>query len=265
MAFEFCVLSSGSKANCLFFTDGATRLLIDCGLSGREAAKRLALVGVDPSSIDAIVVTHEHGDHIGGVAAFAKRYQSAVFANHRTAATWAENTGGLTFPVHEFEAGHAFSLGEIEVEPFRVSHDAADPIMVRLRSKSRSLAIMTDLGQLTNLVREKAQGIDALVLESNHDPLLLQEASYPWEVKQRIKSTTGHLSNAQAGELVREMSEASSLKLQVLVGAHVSEQSNHESLVLESFEKSWQEGGCPHTPEMLVAGVSAPTRMFSIR
>ncbi len=258
---EFCILSSGSRANCIYVGTSRTRILIDCGLSAREAAKRLTAIGIDPHSIDAILVTHEHSDHINGIPVLAKKLSVPVYLNRGTfeSARLFQKTG-LENTI-EIETGCSFEVGDLNVDPFTIPHDASDPVMFKFRANGHSLAVITDIGQVTNLVREKSRGVDALVIESNHDPELLQEAPYPWELKQRIAGRHGHLSNQGAAELVRELSAEVSNQMRVLIGAHVSENSNHPELVLDSLNAAWSG---PVWPRILAADAFTPTPRFNL-
>lgn len=201
---EFAVLSSGSKANCLYVGNGEERILIDCGLSAKQTCLRLQAVGIEPDTISSIVVSHEHSDHIAGIPVFHKRFQSKVFVNYSTYS----NCPCLSTIGQEqlsiFDSSREFNIGTITITPFSIMHDASDPVGFRISSGSSCLALVTDLGQVTNLVKEKTKDVDALILECNHEVEMLWEAPYPWELKQRIRSRFGHLSNEQAAEFLAE-------------------------------------------------------------
>jgi len=293
---SFCVLSSGSRANCTYVASRTTRVLVDCGLSLREVTKRLFSCGVTPNRIDAIVISHEHSDHVAGIPMFVRKHQPTVFANSATLASCenfqivsvANGSSSRALSVEislvsspysermlEFETGTSFVIGDIRFEPFSIMHDASDPVGFRISSAGVALAVVTDLGQVSSLVRERIKGVDALILEANHDPDLLMEAPYPWELKQRIKSRFGHLSNQAAGELLREIStqygsqpqyESSCHlpRLRVVVAAHISEKSNYPELAIQCFQDSWKAGGSVFTPEFVAAGAFSPTRLFTL-
>jgi phosphoribosyl 1,2-cyclic phosphodiesterase len=261
---EFCVLSSGSKANCLYIGSASTRVLIDCGLSGREVAKRLSQIGVDADSINAIVLTHEHNDHVAGARVFARRHKASVYANR---ATMRSAKGLVDVPVNglmEFSSGASFAIGDLRFEPFSVNHDAAEPVGFRVRCGNLVLGVATDLGQVTTLVRERLRDVHALVLESNHDPKMLSDCGYPWELKQRISSRCGHLSNECAGALLEEISSENSARLQIAVAAHISENSNTPGLALEVFRSSWERGGNAPAPEFAAGSVYNPTGLYRL-
>lgn len=257
---SFCVLSSGSRANSIYVASSTTRILVDCGLSGRETAKRLASIGVEADSIDAVLITHEHDDHVAGVRVFAQRHGAQVFVSE--AARTFPAFGGIDHGrVCCFQSGKPFSVGGLLVEPFSVTHDAADPVGFRISAGAGVLGIATDLGQITTLVRERTRGLSALVLESNHDPVMLQDSAYPWDVKQRIRSRRGHLSNQAAAMLMEELSGDSENRLHVAVAAHISEKTNLPELALEAFRASWTSAPAP---EFYAASAFTPSPLFAI-
>lgn len=222
---RFTVLSSGSKANCTFVEAGGKRFLVDCGLSGKQAEERLRSVGVAPESLEAIFVTHEHQDHINGVATLSRRYGLPVYANERTMERIKKPRGREIF-----KTGQDFSLGSVEVTPFSIIHDAADPVGFAIYAEGFKLCLLTDLGRVTNLVEEHVRGANAILLESNHDLEMLQSCSYTWDLKQRIASAHGHLCNEAAGQLLEGIMHP---ELFHVVLGHLSENSNTPSLALE--------------------------------
>ena len=259
---KFSVLSSGSKANSTYVTDGTTHLLIDCGLSAREAAKRLLSIGVKADEINAILITHEHSDHISGVGVFSARYHADIYGSSLTLAAGQGYFEGKNVSIVEIEKSTPFKIGEIAVEAFSVSHDAIDPVGYKISKGDMSLVVVTDLGKVTAVVKNYLRDADALILESNHDQDLLFEAPYPWELKQRIKSAKGHLSNEAAAALITELSEAEECKLSVVVAAHVSEKSNLYELALDNIKNAWR--GSNPMPFFYVADVANPTALIEI-
>lgn len=222
---RFTVLSSGSKANCTFVEAGGSRFLVDCGLSGKQAEQRLAENGIDPKTLSAILVTHEHADHINGVSTLSRRYGLPVYANERTMERITKPRGREIF-----KTGQDFNLGSVEITPFSIVHDATDPVGYVIRAEGFKLVIVTDLGRVTTLVQEHVRGANAILLESNHDQEMLQACSYTWELKQRIASTHGHLCNEAAGQLLEEIMHP---ELFHIVLGHLSENSNTQTLALE--------------------------------
>lgn len=218
------MLSSGSRANCTYLETGRTRILIDCGLSAAQAEKRLFEVRRSPQGLDAILVTHEHRDHVYGVSTLSKRYRIPVFANRATS-----RYVGSVFGLELFETGVPFIVGDIAIEPVPLAHDADDPVGFTVRHAGLKFSHITDLGWVTPQVRDALTLCHAFVLESNHDEDLLQSCRYPWELKQRIRSNLGHLSNIDAAQLIREVRHPD--LLHVVLG-HLSENSNNHTVAL---------------------------------
>lgn len=236
---KICTLASGSKGNCLFLETGGVRLLIDAGLSLREITARLLASRIAPDSIHAVLVTHEHGDHIRSVGSLARRYKIPVlvsYATRQTAERYLQKTELL-----EFETGYSFTFRDILIDPFPVSHDCCDPVGFVLESAEGKAGTATDLGMVTRLVREKLRGCRALNLESNHDPEMLLNGPYPWNLKQRIKSRHGHLSNQESLELLHDLAHEG---LEALVMAHLSEVNNHPDKVAETTASFLKDQNC---------------------
>lgn len=261
---EFALLASGSRANSIVIQSANTRILVDCGLSARETAKRLQSLGIAPETIQAIVISHEHSDHIAGVRVFAGQYKCRVFANEGTfgQGNFIEGLSGDC--LQQFESGSSFIFQDLRFESFSIEHDAVDPVGFRISDGEHVLGIVTDLGHVTELVRERVQGLHGLVLEHNHDPELLNEAPYPWELKQRIRSRKGHLSNDDASKLLEQLANDASSCLEIVVAAHLSEKSNHPSLVEETIATAWQRSGVLRPPTSAIALQHQPTSWFSL-
>ncbi|MFC1845038.1 MBL fold metallo-hydrolase [Thermodesulfobacteriota bacterium] len=219
---KFCVLGSGSKGNATYLESEGTRILIDAGMSGIELQRRLLSIGVELSEIDAILVTHEHNDHVHGVGVLSRRSQIPVYANPATFSA-ASRTVRKLFSYNEFETGVSFQIRNLEVRPFAVSHDAQDPVGFRISDNSISFGYCTDTGKVSQLIRHRLSACKGLVLESNHDIAMLQNGSYPPYLKQRIRSSQGHLDNEEASLFLKELLHE---KLQHVVLAHLSEENN---------------------------------------
>lgn len=217
-----CVLGSGSKGNAIFVSDGATSILFDAGLSGIEIERRLASRGLDPDQIDAIVVSHEHSDHIQGVGVLSRRYQLPVHITQKTHGAAENFLGKIHMPVN-FQCGNSFHIGSLAIHPFSISHDAVDPVGFTISSNGIRIGIATDLGIATTMVREHLKGCDLIVIEANHDSRMLSEGPYPWPLKQRVKSRAGHLSNDDAKALLAEVKQD---RLKHVILAHLSETNN---------------------------------------
>jgi len=217
-----CVLASGSKGNATFISSGDTSLLIDAGLSGIEIERRLKSKGLDPKNLDAILVSHEHSDHIQGVGVLSRRYKLPVYINSKTQKSAVSQLGNL-HDFKKFECGSMFTINDLFIHPFSISHDAKDPCGFTVNQNGTKIGIATDLGIATSMVKEHLQGCILLILEANHDEQMLINGPYPWPIKQRIKSRTGHLSNTASRTLLNEL-QHDGLKHVML--AHLSETNN---------------------------------------
>lgn len=223
---RFASLGSGSEGNGLLVEAGATRLLIDCGFGVRETVARLARLGVAPETLAAIIVTHEHSDHIGGVAPFAAQFGTAVWLTFGTLAVAGDRFAALP-SVYGFDSHDVFAVGDIEVQPFPVPHDAREPVQFVCSDGQWRLGILTDLGTSTAFVEASLSRCDALVLECNHDLDMLASGSYPPSLKQRIAGRFGHLDNGAAAGLLGKLDNS---RLKHLIAAHLSQENNHPGL-----------------------------------
>ncbi len=219
---RFACLGSGSEGNGLLVESGATRVLIDCGFGIRDAVARLARIGVEPQSITAIIVTHEHSDHVGGVASFATKFETPVWLTFGTLQAVAERFAGLPH-VFGFDTHDAFAIDAIQVCPFPVPHDAREPVQFVCTDGQWRLGVLTDLGVSTVHVEASLSGCDALVLECNHDAGMLAKGDYPHALKQRISGRFGHLDNDAAGRLLSRLDNS---KLKHVFAAHLSQHNN---------------------------------------
>jgi phosphoribosyl 1,2-cyclic phosphodiesterase len=233
------VLVSGSAGNCTLVESGETRVLVDCGVSGVEAERRLHEAGCPPEALGAILVTHEHTDHVQGVGILARRFGIPV---HLTAGTMSACNGSLG-RIEEpavIEPGRGFALGGLDVHPFRIPHDAADPVGFTFHNGHEKAGIATDIGYPMGLVENHLNECNLLVIESNHDPEMLARGPYPPNLKKRIRGREGHLSNAQAGEMLERIVQKDSFALSAVILAHLSEKNNHPSLARKAAEKIFE-------------------------
>lgn len=223
-----CVsLGSGSRGNATVFEEGETRLLVDCGFSAKETRRRLALRGLAPDSLSAIIVTHEHGDHIGGVGVVARDLGLPVYITSGTLRVAQKRLGALT-QVVEFNAHERFAVGDFEVRPFPVPHDARDPAQFVFSNGDCSVGLLTDAGHVTRTMREALNEVDYLLLEFNHDRDMLLQGSYPDALKQRVNGDYGHLNNDQSAQLLAAIDQH---RLNGVVALHLSEENNHPDKV----------------------------------
>ena len=219
---RFASLGSGSEGNGLVVEVGDTRVLIDCGFAVRDTVARLARLGVAAETISAVLVTHEHADHIGGVAAFAARYRVPVWLTFGTLEMVSERFARLD-RVYGFDTQDVFAIGMLEVRPFPVPHDAREPVQFVVGDGAHRLGILTDIGVTTRYVETSLSGCDALVLECNHDIDMLAGGDYPWPLKQRISSRLGHLHNEASAALLAALDTS---RLRHVIAAHLSQQNN---------------------------------------
>jgi len=217
---RFASLGSGSKGNATVVQAGDTLLMIDCGFSMRETTRRLALLGLQPGQLDAILVTHEHSDHCSGVASFSRKHSIPVYLTH---GTYSSGRCDNCFSPRHFSLNEHFDIGALEVKAVAVPHDAREPCQYRFFYEGKSLGVLTDLGSITPHVVDSYRGCDGLVLEFNHDRQLLQDGIYPHHLKRRVGGDWGHLNNMQAAALLDKIDHAD---LRHLVVAHVSENNN---------------------------------------
>ncbi len=234
--FSLTVLGSGSRGNCSLIATDHCRLLVDAGFSARQISQRLDLIGVRPESLDGILITHEHNDHVAGLDTFCRRFSIPIFANPLTAETLRNGALENYARWNLFATGSVFSIKDVEVQSFYVPHDAVDPVAFVLTANEGSIGFLTDLGYAPKLALERIRDVDILVVETNHDERMLQEDSKrPWSVKQRILSRHGHLSNEAAAKLVASI--AGDRLRRVLLG-HLSRDCNRPELALEAMERA---------------------------
>jgi len=241
MGVSVSVLASGSRGNSTVLASSRTRVLVDAGISCRETFKRMKFVGEDPHQLSAILITHEHSDHVSGLAMLAKKLGIPIFMTAATHRAWKKAVRDAKGEAPEldklelFSAGQKFQIGDITVTPFTIPHDAADPVGFTFLAEGVKVAYATDLGYIPPNVCDQLRGSNVLVLESNHDLEMLRGGPYPWHVKQRVMSRVGHLSNeALADFFTRDYDGAAAY----IVLAHLSEQNNHPEIARGAAEKA---------------------------
>lgn len=233
MSLRFASIGSGSKGNATLVQYGTTCIMIDCGFSTREVEKRLARLDIGGEHLDAILVTHEHGDHVRGVARLSRKYGIPVWMTHGTHAQCRQRE---EYPHLKLFSSHkTFAVEELHIQPFPVPHDAREPVQFVISNGEHRLGILTDTGSITTHIKTMLSGVDALMLEGNHDLDMLMNGQYSQSLKQRVSSHKGHLSNAQSAEL---LSSIDCSNLQHLVAVHLSEANNHPEKVQQTFSQA---------------------------
>jgi phosphoribosyl 1,2-cyclic phosphodiesterase len=228
---RFASLGSGSEGNALLVCAGQTRVLLDCGFGLKDSIARLSRLGIAPEQLSGLVVTHEHGDHISGVAKLARKFDLPVWLTHGTLRSQPKafaNVGKL----NEIDPHQAFAIGDIEVCPYPVPHDAAEPVQFVFGNGAKRLGVLTDAGCGTPHIEAMLSGCDALVLECNHDSEMLAHGNYPYSLKQRVGGRLGHLSNLESAAILAKLDAS---RLQHLVAAHLSQNNNTQALAVRAL------------------------------
>ncbi|MFC1541812.1 MBL fold metallo-hydrolase [Candidatus Latescibacterota bacterium] len=256
---KICLLASGSKGNSMYIESHDTALIIDQGISHKELIKRMTSRGLDSEKIKAILVTHEHSDHIRGVGISSRCLGIPVYATIGSLSKMDSIFNGSE-QVIPIESGITFNIGSMEIHPFNISHDAEDPVQYCILAGKKKISVVTDIGFMSTLVTERIKNSDLLVIEANHDVEMLLTGSYPWQLKQRVKGRTGHLSNRNAAETIFNISKNG---LPKIILAHLSEENNRadvaERAVRELFEKHDRKLGF-----LMTASQTEPTPIIAI-
>jgi phosphoribosyl 1,2-cyclic phosphodiesterase len=255
---KFCVLASGSSGNSSLVATARTRLLVDAGLGVRDLAQRLAAAGESLDTLDAILITHEHSDHVAGLCRLLRKLGRPVpvYITERTAPVVDWENGD---PVLErFQAGSSFTIGDIDIDSFTIPHDAIDPVGYTFRAGGVKAGIATDLGYIPDSIRYHLRSTDVLLLESNHDVEMLKVGPYPWPVKQRVMGRNGHLSNDVVSDYLA--SDFASTTMALILG-HLSEHNNHPELVRMSAAAALERRGLD--TRLVVAEQHRPSEVFT--
>ncbi|MBE7064630.1 MAG: MBL fold metallo-hydrolase [Ruminococcaceae bacterium] len=240
---KFCSLYSGSSGNCIFVGDKDTKLLIDAGVSCTRIEKALREIGEAACDIQAILITHEHQDHIAGAGTLSRRFNIPIYA---ASGTWDKiNSDKLLTKIQtenkvSISAGSAFNVGSLSVSPFNIPHDAAMPVAYSIRNDCRKISVVTDMGFVTDEIRENVFGSDLAMIESNHDIEMLKRGPHPWHLKNRILSRTGHLSNDYAADFVTYLASCGTKHF---VLGHLSDKNNVPSLAYDTVRISLEKNG----------------------
>lgn len=240
MAFSFCSFSSGSSGNCYLVRSGNTALLVDVGISGKKIIEGLSATETPEEQVKGVLVTHEHIDHVKSLRVISKKLPEAkTYAN---AGTWTQIEENVPETQREtFITGEIFSVGDIQIKPFHISHDAAEPVGFSFFAEGKQISIVTDTGYITEEIFTEMKQADLLALEANHDENMLKVGRYPWNVKQRILGNEGHLSNVAAGNcLCRVLDECYSKPRRVLL-AHLSRENNFPEMAYQTIKNVLEE------------------------
>src|SRR6202795_345439 len=263
------ILASGSSGNCTLLETDRTRLLVDAGLGKKETLRRLAAVGRDVDRLDGIVISHEHSDHIGSLAQVLGQWRTTVYLNEATHTEvmriLPQTSHKRLDRVEHIRAGQRFIVGDIEVSPFSIPHDAIDPLGFTFRANGLKVAIVTDLGYLPELVKVHLRDSDCLMLESNHDLEMLKVGPYPWHIKQRVMSRTGHLSNHTVSEFLAD-AEGFDARARFVVLAHLSETNNnpHTARIFAEEALARRTGVAAFSGELMVASQDVPLPILDL-
>ena len=260
---ELCSIASGSSGNCICVGSDTCHLLVDAGISGKRIEEGLMSLELKAEEMQGILVTHEHMDHIAGLGVLARRYGLPMYATAGTIAAIQEartvgKIDGSLF--HTVEPGVEFTIGDITIEPIPVSHDAADPVAYKFSQPRKAMAVITDLGPYDESLVEKLKGLDALLLEANHDVHMLQVGSYPYPLKQRILGDRGHLSNELSGRLLGEVLNDG---FKAVILGHLSKENNYAQLAYETVRLEVTMGENPYRGDdfpMYVANRDVPSQ-----
>lgn len=243
---KLCSITSGSSGNCIFVGSEQTSLLVDVGISGKKIEEGLNSFDRTGKEVDGILITHEHSDHIKSVGVMARKHGIPIYASRGTieAMKGMANLGKIDWDLfRSIEKDCAFQIGDITVDPFAISHDAAQPLGYKFLHQGKSVAVATDMGEYDDYVVGKLQGMDALLLEANHDVHMLQVGGYPYYLKRRILGNKGHLSNETAGRLLCELLHD---KMQRIFLGHLSKENNYEALAYETVCSEVTMGDNPY-------------------
>jgi phosphoribosyl 1,2-cyclic phosphodiesterase len=261
---EICALASGSKGNAVYVGSEGQGVLIDAGLSGRELEGRLRAKELDPSSVKAVVMTHEHRDHASGAGVWARRFKVPLYAAYGVDAAMRRVMGENSLKgveVINFAPDAPFTVADMEFKPFPTSHDATSAVGFRIDNGRTTLGFATDLGEAGSEVIASLLGADALYLESNHEVELLMEGPYPYFLKKRIRGALGHLSNAECATLLASLVHS---KLKAVILGHLSEVNNKPKIAFESAAKVLKDANAHEDIPLLVARQGVAGRLLSV-
>lgn len=258
MSFKICILASGSSGNAIYISNNNTKILIDAGINSKQLILRLEKIGINPKEIDGICLSHEHSDHTNGVRIFHKKFKTPIFSNNGTFEGYKKISKNNEVFFNIFETSSVFKIGDIDIESFSIPHDAMDPVGFLISNNQKKIGIVTDIGMSTPLVIQKLRGCEIIVIEANYDDDLLNDAPRPWNLKKRIRSRQGHLSNTEAAQLISDCN-TDSLKRVIL--AHLSSDCNTPSTALKTISSHLRLDGLDNI-KLEVSSAAEPTDIW---
>lgn len=261
---RLCSIASGSSGNCVYIGSERTHLLVDAGISGKRIVSGLNELGMRPEEVDGILITHEHNDHIKGLGVLSRKYAIPIYATQGTMEGILEYSGLGEFDrslLHSVSCDEDFLIGDMKIHPFRISHDAKEPCAYVAGQGEKKVAVATDMGMYDDYTVSNLRGLDALLLEANHDVKMLQVGTYPYYLKQRILGDRGHLSNENSGRLLCDILHDGFKG--VLLG-HLSKENNYERLAYETVKMEVTMGACPYSGEDFPISVAGRDRISEI-
>lgn len=264
---ELCSIASGSNGNCICVGNDNTHLLIDAGISGKRIETGLNQMELKTSEMQGILITHEHLDHIAGLGVLARRYGIPMYGTQKTieAILNTKSVGDIDESLFEIiYPSESFQIGDLTVKPLSISHDAADPVAYKISDGEKNIAVVTDLGTYDKNLVDELQGLDALLLEANHDVNMLQTGAYPYKLKKRILGDRGHLSNERSGQLLGELLHDG---FQSVILGHLSKENNYEKLAYEAVRLEVTMGDNPYKAEdfpMMIAKKDSNSQVIRV-
>ncbi|WP_307339128.1 MBL fold metallo-hydrolase [Caldalkalibacillus uzonensis] len=264
MTLHYSVLASGSSGNAIYIKTEKTRLLVDAGLSGKKLEQLFAEIGENPGGLNAILITHEHSDHIKGLGVMARRYAVPVYANAKTWFELDRLCGKIDVEQKfHFERGQTLTLGDIDIESYGISHDAVEPMAFCFFHGGKKLSIATDLGYVSEKIKGTLRDSQVLIFEANHDVEMLRMSRYPWNIKRRILSDVGHLSNEASGEALADIITDATQKVYL---AHLSQDNNLRDLARMTVEQILREEDVPVNQQVTLHDTypDRPTKLVAV-
>lgn len=264
---NLCSITSGSSGNCIYVGSDHTHIMVDAGISGKRIEQGMNQIDLTIRDMDAVLITHEHSDHVKGLGVIARKYGIPIYATKGTISAIQSSSSVGKIPKELFYPivpDQEYQIKDITVKPFSVSHDAADPVAYRFEKEHEAIGIATDLGKYEEYTVDRLRGLDVLLLEANHDIRMLQVGSYPYYLKQRILSEQGHLSNESAGRLLCRVLHD---KLKAVLLGHLSQENNYAELAYETVRLEIESADCVYHADdfpIAVAGRNENSRLITV-